>query len=319
MTFWIFAAVITLTSFAVVAAAASLLVRAFAPAAARCFDTDVPASRATLLFRLRMLPAAAACVVAFGIALPVFFWFEPRETGETLATTLVVTAAVGLALLARSAWRGVAALRATSRVRRDWVRRGRSLEGFDSAVPVFAIDEAFPMVAVVGFARPAVFIAERVLRECSADEVRAMVRHECSHVSVHDNLKRLLIRACPDFLPARLLDRAWANAAEEAADAAAAAEEPACALDLARALIRVARLAPLQPTPGIMSAFYGGGSIESRVRRLLDERPRSAPARLPRYVRRAMTAGFLCLVAAAVVLGAPSLHQAMESVVSFLP
>lgn len=318
MTFWIFAAVITLTAFAVVTAAVSVLVRLAVPAAARRFEGSAPASRATVLFCLRMLPGAAALVVAFGVALPVFYIFEPRDSGETLARTLVVAASVGLALLARGAWRGATALAATARLRHDWLRRGRPLGGFDTPLPVFAIDESFPTVAVVGVLNPALFIAERVVSECTPDEVHAMVRHECAHVSVHDNLKRLLIRVCPDFLPARI-DRAWANAAEEAADAAAAAERPGCALDLAGALIRVARLAPVTPMPGIISAFYGGGSIESRVRRLLDERPPSAPSRLPRSLRHGLAVALVGLFAATVVLAAPSLHHAMESIVSFLP
>jgi hypothetical protein len=318
MTLWTLAAVITLTAFALVAAAASLLVRLAAPAIARRLEGEAPSSRAAIFFRLRVLPAAAAFVMAFGIALPVFFWFEPADTRETVAGTLIVTGSIGFALLARAAARGTAALRATARLRRDWLHRGRRLEGFDTPLPVYAIDEAFPAVAVIGFARPALFIADRVVRECTADEVRAMVRHECAHVSVHDNLKRLLIRACPD-LPAGLLDRAWACAAEEAADAAAAAEQPGCALDLASALIRVARLAPVAPAPAIMSAFYGGGSIESRVRRLLEDRPAAARAGIPRSMRRILAAALVGLLASTVALAAPAMHQAMESIVSVLP
>ena len=67
---------------------------------------------------------------------------------------------------------------------------------------------------------------------------------------------------------ARSLDRAWSRAAEEAADAVAVAGNPGFALELAQALIRVARLAPTPQAPALASAFYLGGSIESRVRRL---------------------------------------------------
>ena len=137
-----------------------------------------------------------------------------------------------------------------------------------------------------------------------------------AHVTVRDNLKRFLIRACPDALSSRgHLDRAWSIAAEEAADAAAVAERPASAVELAEALIRVARLAAPR-TPELASAFYLGGSIESRIRRLVG--PPSAldaPTPLGCVI---LTTGTLCF-AAIVFTTAPALHQVMEAIVSRLP
>ena len=185
-------------------------------------------------------------------------------------------------------------------------------------MPVFAIEESFPTVAVVGFWRPVLFIAERVLRECTADEVRAMVLHECAHVTYRDNLKRLLIRACPDALrPNGPLDRAWSSAAEEAADARAAGTDRAFALELAQALIRVARLAPRVSTLEVVSAFYLGGSIESRVRRLVEPADSLPdPSRPLGCVLACATALFL---GGLIVLGAPALHRLMEAAVGSLP
>ena len=319
MTFWIFAAAITLSAFATIVMLTSAVVALTASIAARSLERYTPASRATLLLRLRLLPAAAAMLVAFGVALPIFAWYEPPHTDEALARTLVVTAAIGLLFMTRAAWRGAAALAATWRVQRQWLGRGRRIDIAESALPVYAIDEPFPIVAVVGIRRPALFVAERVLRECTPDEVRAMVRHECAHVGERDNLKRLLM--CISPAPgARALDSEWSSASEEAADAAAVDGSRTVALELAQALIHVARLAPVPVAPRLASAFYRGGSIEDRVRRLLasDELP-PEPARTVRPLNRALAVSLLGLLAVTVALAAPALHQAMESFVSLLP
>ena len=316
MRFWLLALAVTMSSFALFTLGGSALVAWFAPALARRFERYAPASRAALLFRLRMAPEAAGIAVAFGIALPVFVAYEPRESEEGFAMTLVALAAIGLALVAGGAWRAVRAWHSTRLVRRHWESCGRRLDGFDTPLPVFAIDEQFPTVAVVGVMNPALFVAERVLAECTADEVRAMLRHEAAHVTVRDNLKRFLIRASPDVLRSGgNLDRAWSIAAEEAADAAAVAERPAAAVELAEALIRVARLATPR-APELASAFYLGGNIESRIRRLVGPAAGSdAPTPLGCVM---ITTGALCF-AAFVFTAAPAFHRLMEAVVRQLP
>ena len=316
--YWLSAAAITLACFAIVTAATSALIALAAPALARRAERYSPASRAALLFRVRLLPAACATACAFGIALPVFLCFEPRDSGETFARTLIVVAAAGGAFLARGAWRAAAGHLATARLMREWQARGRRLNALDAPLPAFAIEASFPTVAVVGFSRPALFIAEHVLRECSADEVRAMALHECAHVAHRDNLKRFLIWACPDVLRrGGALDRAWSSAAEEAADARAAAGNPRFALDLAQALIRVARLASGASTLDLASTFYLGGSIESRVRRLLE--PSDSLPDPSRPLGRVTACAMVCVFAVLVVLAAPAIHQGMETAVRFLP
>jgi Zn-dependent protease with chaperone function len=314
MTFWLLTGALALAVFALVVAIASVLVRAAAPAITRRFEEYSPAACAAGLFRLRMLPAGLAAFVAFALVLPIFFTYEPRETDEGVPVLLVSAAAVGALLLLRGAWRAVAAWHATRGIVRDWRRRGRRLDSFDTALTVYAIEEAFPTVAVVGVARPALFIAERVLRECPDDEVRAMLHHECAHVAKRDNLKRFLMRACPDFLGSDL-DRAWARAAEEAADAAVVAVAPRYAIELAQALIHVARLAPTPQAPALASAFYLGGSIESRVRRLVQP-----PASRQHHVHqsRALFAAALVACAAAAAASAPSIQTILERLIQGL-
>ena len=315
MTFWLLTAAITFSAFAVVTTMGSMVVAWTAPALARRLEGYSPAACAAGLFRLRMLPGALAVLVASGGVLPTFLAYEPRDTQESVPMTVMLLAAVGAALLLRGAWRAAQAWRATRGVVRDWRLRGRRLDTFDTPLPVFAIEETFPTVAVVGVARPALFIAERVLRECPDDQVRAMLHHECAHVAKRDNLKRFLMRACPDFVGADL-DRAWARAAEEAADAAVVAGDPGFAVELAQALIHVARLAPAPQAPALASAFYLGGSIESRVRRLVQP----VPARDgdDAFGRVALTAAALA-AAAALVAAAPAVHRLIETAVHALP
>ena len=318
MFYWLSAAAITLSCFAIVATLTSAAIAWASPALMRRLERYAPGPRAALLFRLRMLPGMGAAVCAFAIALPIFLRYEPAETDETLARTLIVAAVLGGALIGRGAWRAVAGLRATGVVSRDWRTRGRRLQTIDAPIPVFAIEDAFPTVAVVGFSRPALFIAERVLRECTADEVRAMILHECAHVTYRDNLKRFFIRACPDVLRrGSALDRAWMSASEEAADARAAGGDRGSALDLAQALIHVARLAPGSSTLHVASTFYLGGSIDSRVRRLVEPADSLPDPSQPLgcVVACTMALGFAGLI----VLAAPSIHQFMEVAIRVLP
>ena len=315
MTFVLLTAAVTFGAFAVVVTIGSIVVAWSSPAVARRFEAYSPAACAAGLFRLRMLPGALAALIAFAVVLPTFLAFEPRDTEESVPATVILLAGLGGALLARGAWRAALAWKATRGVVRDWRRRGRRLETFDTPLPVFAIEEAFPTVAVVGVARPALFIAERVLRECPEDEVRAMLHHECAHVTKRDNLKRFLIRACPDFVGADL-DRAWARAAEEAADAAVVAGDPGFAVELAQALIHVARLAPAPQAPALASAFYLGGSIESRVRRLVQPVPARESSNT---VGRSALAVAAVAIVAAVLASAPTVHRLIEAAVHSLP
>jgi hypothetical protein len=262
-----------------------------------------------------VLPGAAAAIVGFAIALPTFVAFEPFDTDEPLPRTMIVLASVGAALLARGAWRAYAAWRATERTAADWKHTGRVLTGFDTSVPVYAVDLPYPLVAVAGIMRPTLFVAESVLATCSSAELRAMVAHETAHIRALDNARRFIVRACPDFVGDRsALSAAWRDASEEAADADVA-RTPAQALDLAQALIRVARLAPSCP-PALASAFYTGGGIDARIRRLMNP---PAEVAVPLLLRGWTLALAALVIAWVCVLTAPAIHQAMEAAVRLVP
>jgi beta-lactamase regulating signal transducer with metallopeptidase domain len=315
--YWQLAAAITFASFAVITCVASVVSALTANALGRLVDERTQRSRAAGLLVLRLLPFVAGLVGAFAIVLPLFLWFEPSDTQESVAKTLAVLGAAGALWLALGAWRAALAWRATRALAREWHGRGRRLDTFDVPIPVFAIDETYPMVAVVGFRRPELFISERVLRACSPDEVHAMILHECAHAAAYDNTKRFVLRACPPLLSAnRSLDTLWAHATEEAADAAATRSRPGLRTDLAHALVTIARLATVTHPPLPVSALYLGGSIESRVRRLLAPPTPQAPPRV--RISVVSLVAIVTTIAAAIMFGS-TLHSALEAVVKFLP
>jgi len=308
------ASAVTLSSFAVGVSLLAVAETTLLPLIARRFGARSSSNRASALLWLRLLPIAGALAFAAAMVLPTFLYYEPANTDEPLTVTMLFIAAAGLALAAGGAFRMGQTWGATARLARRWRAAGRPAADLASGLPAFIIDEPFPTVAVVGCLRPTLFVSERVLAECTRDEMNAMVAHERAHVAAYDNLKRLLLRGCPRLPFAAELESAWSAAAEEAADAAAAAGDPDRRFDLANALIRLARLAPAPRLPAGISAFYPGGSIESRVRLLLNP---------PQPARRS----YGCLLAAvgtaaigvAYIASAPAIHAAMEALVRVVP
>ena len=106
-----------------------------------------------------------------------------------------------------------------------------------------------------------------------------------------------------------------------AALARVAGGDPGSALELAQALIHVARLAPGRSPLQVASAFYLGGSIESRVRRLVEPAENLPESAISyqlsafSFVACTMALGFGGLV----VFAAPAIHQFMEAAVRVLP
>lgn len=316
MTFWRLAFSLAFAAFAVGALGVSVAARSAGPLLERRTRHASPACRATVLFRLRAAPLVLSGVWGFGVVLPTFLWFEPRGTVETTGWALTGAAALGVFLCAGVVWRIARAWMATRRITAEWLRRSRPLSGLDVSLSGHAVDELFPLVAVVGVLRPRLFIAERVLRECSPDEIRAIVAHEAAHVRRRDNLKRLLVRICAGVSGRGWdLQHDWGAATEEAADASALAREPLLRSALAQALVRVARLASPRDLHATANAFYLGGSVESRVRRILD----ASDFEDPQPYGCALLASVGAVFVLALIAAAPVLHLAVEAAVRLLP
>jgi Zn-dependent protease with chaperone function len=234
-------------------------------------------SRGRLLFFLRTLPAIVAILCVVVLLTPAYLSYEPRHATENVSLKLAFLAIVSAIGIGLAIARGVAAWRATARLTADWLQHGESMTIPGVNIAAYRIEHAFPVIAIVGVLRPRLFIASRIMDALTAEEIAAAVAHENGHLAEHDNLKRGLLRACRDALLivpcGRSLDRSWAEASEEAADEHAAIGGRNMALDLASALVKIARIVPAGTRPTMPAgAFLVGGDatgIKWRVKRLV--------------------------------------------------
>src|SRR6266516_1890697 len=234
------------------------------------------ARRAKIIFGLRSFPAVLAILLVSLFLLPAYLTYEPRTTTENVSFKLALLAVISLIGIGLALFRGFAAWRATRSLTKDWLAHGEPISIKGINVAAYSIEHPFPIIAIVGVFRPRLFIARRVLDALRNAEIAAATAHECGHLVARDNLKRGLLRACRDALLivpcGRSLDLAWAEAAEIAADEYAAKAGRAAPLDLAAALVKIARMIPegarpTMPAGAFLVDDYGG--VMSRVRRLV--------------------------------------------------
>jgi hypothetical protein len=213
------------------------------------------------------------------LLVPSYLAYEPRRNGESVSFKLGLLALMSATGIALSIYRGVATNRVTRNLTSDWLKQGKPIQIPGIHIRSYQIQHAFPLIGIVGFLRPRLFIASQVLKLLSPEEIAAAIAHENGHLMARDNLKRGLLRACRDTLLiipcGRLLDRSWSEASEEAADENAARQGNGVALDLASALVKIARIIPLGARPTMPAGVFllGDGEktkgVKSRVRRLI--------------------------------------------------
>ncbi|MDQ2974027.1 MAG: M56 family metallopeptidase [Acidobacteriota bacterium] len=247
---------------------ASLIVAALWRVAGRFTNDWTAVSRARLLFSLRTLPAIFALLAVALLLVPSYLTFEPRHTTESVSFKLGLLALLSAIGIALSIYRGLATRRATAKLTSDWLRRGRRIGIKGIGIEAWRIEHAFPLIAIVGFFRPRLFIANQVLEILTPEEISAAVAHENGHLAARDNLKRGLLQAYRDALliipSGRLLDKAWSEASEEAADENAARQGNNVALDLASTLVKIARSIPEGGRPTMPAGVFLLGEDESR-------------------------------------------------------
>jgi Zn-dependent protease with chaperone function len=234
-------------------------------------------TRAQLLFALRVFPGVTAIICVAMLLLPAYIALEPRQENEGVSFKMGVISAISAAGLVLAAWRGLAAWLATRKLVANWTRNSTRLHLAQTPVPAYCLRHPFPVIAVVGTFRPRLFIAEHLFDSLKPEELAAAVAHECGHLAARDNLKRALLRACRDVLTivpcGRLLDQQWAADSEAAADEFAARRGGEVALDLASALVKIARLVPAGTRPslpaGALLIGEDAGGIAARVQGLM--------------------------------------------------
>ncbi|MGH9874194.1 MAG: M56 family metallopeptidase [Pyrinomonadaceae bacterium] len=258
--------------------AATLIIAGLWRVAGRATDNWTGAARARLLFSLRILPPVLAFLTVGLLLIPSYLVHEPRHAAETVSFKLGFLAFFSATGIAVSIYRGIATHRATANLTSNWLRQGKPVQIPGIDIKSYEIHHPFPLIGIVGFLRPRLFIASQVLGLLTPEEITAAVAHENGHLTARDNLKRGLLRACRDALLiipcGRLLDRSWSEASEEAADENAARQGNGAALDLASALVKIARIIPLGARPTMPAGVFLLGDeetkgIKSRVRRLI--------------------------------------------------
>jgi len=289
-------------------------------------------ARAELLFALRIGGPLVSVMLVSVLFVPAYIGYEPHATSEVVSKKLAGLAMLSGVGVAFAGWRSLRSWSATAKLKRSWATLAREIKLPNINIPTFQIPHSFPIIAVVGTFRPRLFIADQVLRSLNQDELAAAIAHECGHLTAGDNLKRVLLRACRDLLMimpcGRSIDRAWSESVECAADEYAAQTGREVALNLASALVRIARMVPVGARAEMpVAAFLVGDEtrgIKARVRRLLEI---ASTNRFHRPQRFHITGLPLFTVIVVVILGATlagnphlllTVHSIVERVVFLL-
>ena len=256
-------------SFFLVQILVAAVVALAAPAAIRRAGSMRPHRAAGFLLTLRLLPAAFSAMVVAALCVPSYLRFEPRVAEEQVGALCVAAAILGAAFCAIGISRSLAALIRSSL----FVRRSEAVESNILGERVWVVRQRASL-ALAGILSPRLLISERALHELSEDQLSAALRHEHAHRASRDNLKRLLILLAPPVFPRlRLLEQAWAQCAEWAADDRAADGNVDRSTALAEALVRVARLQQDLRMPPLVTSLVGADEdLSLRVDRLLESR-----------------------------------------------
>ncbi len=235
-------------------------------------------TRADLLFMLRVAAPFLAAIAVAVFVIPSYLSYEPRVTDERVSAKLATLAVLSATSVAFALWRSIRSWKATARLRRQWLAASEPIRLPSIDIPTFRMSHSFPIIGIVGTLRPKLFIADHVLKTLTPDELTAAIAHECGHLVARDNLKRTLLQISRDSLFSiplgRVVDRVWAETAESAADEFAARQSPALALNLASALVRIAKLVPVGARADVPLGAYLVGAeeqgVKSRIKRLLE-------------------------------------------------
>ena len=294
---------------------------------------------AEILFVMRIGPPVIAIISIGAFMIPSYLIYEPHATDEVVSWKLGLLATLSAIGVGLAISRGVRSWLATRSLVKNWLSSSTSVRLDGISIPTFVFQHSFPMVAVVGAFRPRLFIADHVFESLSGEELAATIAHEYGHLAAHDNFKRAVMRvsrAALLLIPCgRSLDRAWSEASESAADEYAAQQSSIVALNLASALVRIARMIPAGHRPmipaavsALVSTFLGGDDtpgVKFRVRRLVelastDPRQLVSNASIVRFVPWLVLA--LTVVAGVTIESRPqvlaSVHSFVEHVVVIL-
>jgi Zn-dependent protease with chaperone function len=234
---------------------------------AKLWRSFTPSGTADFLFGLRLFPLLGALAITAVYVVPSYLVLEPVGIDEPVGPILVVLTGGAFASLLAGFFRITDAQRRTSQLVSQWMDGAKPTE---LPAPVLRLPHHDPILTVAGIFAPRVLVSESAARILSRKELEVALRHELAHIHHRDNLKKLLFRFASFPAMARL-ESAWAETSEMAADDAAVSSSLE-ALDLASALVKLSRFAPVQPSRAITSALLpvGGASLSVRLGRLFN-------------------------------------------------
>lgn len=229
------------------------------------------AACADLFFCLRVAPLVAAVGFTAVFVVPSFLLLEPRSLLEPIGDVPLALGLCGVAAMFVGLRNSMRALRRASRMVARWANAavaGSAPVGAQGSVTVLRSSVA-PPLTTVGILKPTVWLSRSAESLLSQAELHSALRHEVVHVRRRDNLRKLILRLV-SFPGMRALENAWLDATEMAADDAAVSNASE-ALDLAGALIKLSRLAPLETARELTTALVHSPieSVDIRVQRLI--------------------------------------------------
>ncbi|HEX7720586.1 MAG TPA: M56 family metallopeptidase [Pyrinomonadaceae bacterium] len=321
-----------LAALALLNACASLGVAVIWRLMAPLVDSFSARTRADLLFMLRITAPVLAAIAVALFLVPSYIGYEPRVSPEVVSKKLAALAMLTVAGVAFALWRSIRSWFATIRLTKKWLSRSEQIDLAGIDIPTFRIDHAFPIIAIVGTFRPRLFIAREVLLSLNEEELAAAIAHECGHLSARDNLKRTLLGICRDTLLlvpfGRAVDRAWAESTESAADEFAAQQSRATALNLASALVTIAKMVPSGARADVPLGAYLVGAeaqgVKGRIKRLIEISSHGIHKRTNNALVRSLPMiclsglAVLCLVTASNAKVLIGVHAIVERAVNLL-
>jgi Zn-dependent protease with chaperone function len=223
------------------------------------------------------MPFAISLALVLAFILPAFILFEPLESDETIGLKLSLVVGLACFGIATAMYRTFGSWWQTRRLISEWTENSSPISLSSIAMPVYKLQHPFPVFAVVGIVKPRLFVAEQVLNTLDDSEIEAVLRHEFGHIAASDNLKRLAMKISGDILVlpiGRSIEKNWAETSERAADDYAVEHgSTSTAIDLASALIKIARLFPNKPLPPMPAMSYvvrADESLTIRIRHLMN-------------------------------------------------
>ncbi len=241
-----------------------------APVAMRRARTMRPQRAARFLLTLRLLPCALPAIAVIALCVPSYLRFEPGVAEEQAGLLCASAAFLGAILLAVAITRTAGALIRTAL----FVHRAAGFEVRLDGGTVWVVKHHTGL-ALAGILTPRLLVSEDAMKFLSREQLTAALRHERAHQASRDNFKRLLLLLAPSLIPGLgALENAWVKCAEWAADDQAAEGDARRSLDLAAALVKIARLPAGVPLPPLMASLVEADEdFSERVDRLLAAAP----------------------------------------------